>query len=112
MSKSPHAEVAERINAARIFLKKGSSAEEVVTEVVIQFGVSRRQAYRYVVEAQRKKRKEPVPEHKVVFTVKLPESLVSLVRHVADSTGESLSSLVSQALKTFLRRRGYGRKAP
>ena len=111
MSRSPHAEVTERINAARILLKKGSGVEEVVTEIVTQFGVSRRQAYRYVVKAQKKKRKTPVPEHKIVFTVKLPESLVSLVRHVADSTGESLSSLVSQALKAFLRRRGYGRKA-
>lgn len=85
--------------------------KEAVLEIMARFGVSRRQAYRYMKEAQ-KKRKEPgLPEHKIVFTVKLPESLVSLVRHVADSTGESLSSLVTQALKTFLRRRGYGRKA-
>lgn len=111
MKRSPHSELTERINAARTLVKKSPNSEEAVLEIMARFGVSRRQAYRYMKEAQ-KKRKEPgLPEHKIVFTVKLPESLVSLVRHVADSTGESLSSLVTQALKTFLRRRGYGRKA-
>ncbi len=92
-------------------MKRASDREEVVSEIMARFGVSRRQAYRYMEEAQKKRRKVPVPERKVVFTVKLPESLVSLIRRLADSTGESLSSLVSQALKAFLRRRGYGRKA-
>ncbi len=111
MTRSPNLEFVERINAVRALLKGSSGREEVVSVIMDRFGVSRRQAYRYMEEAQKKKRKE-VPERKIVFTVKLPESLVSLVRHVAGSTGESLSALVSQALKTFLRRRGYGRKAP
>jgi hypothetical protein len=101
----------ERINAVRSLLKGGPGGEEVVSEIMDRFAVSRRQAYRYMKEAEKKKRKVPVPEQKVVFTVKLPESLVSLVRHVADSSGESLSAIVAQALKAFLRRRGYGRKA-
>ena len=111
MGRSPNLEFVERLNAVRSLLKGGSVSEEVVSEIMTRFGVSRRQAYRYVKEAQKKKRKV-VPEPKIVFTVKLPESLVSLVRHVADSTGESLSALVTQALKALLRRRGYGRKAP
>ena len=112
MGRSPNVEFVERLNTVRSLLKGGSAGEEVVSEIMARFGVSRRQAYRYVVEAQKKKRKTPVPERKIVFTVKLPESLAALIRRVADSTGESLSSLVSQALKTFLRRRGYGRKEP
>ena len=103
-------EFVERLNAVRSLLKGGSGREEVVSEIMARFGVSRRQAYRYMEEAQKKRK--VVPEPKIVFTVKLPESLVSLVRHVADSTGESLSAIVTQALKAFLRRRGYGRKAP
>ena len=112
MARSPNVEYVERINAVRSLLKGDSGREDVVSEIMTRFGVSRRQAYRYMEEARKKKRKAPVPERKIVFTVKLPESLVALIRRVADSTGESLSSLVSQALKTFLRRRGYGRKAP
>jgi len=78
--------------------------------VMGRFGVSRRQAYRYIEEALRLKHTMPVLERKVVFTVKVPESLVSLIRRIANATGESLSSIVTQALKGFLKRRGYGRK--
>lgn len=111
MKRSQDSEFAERINAAIALLRKGSTGEEAVSKIMARFGVSRRQAYRYIRQAQSTKYKVPVPEQKVVFTVKLPESLVSFMRHLSDSTGESLSALVTQALKTFLRRRGYGRKA-
>jgi transposase-like protein len=111
MRRSQDSELAERINTAIALLRKGSSGEEAVSEIMGRFGVSRRQAYRYIRQAQSTKRKVPVPEQKVVFTVKLPGSLVSFMRQLSDSTEESLSDLVTQALKTFLRRRGYGRKA-
>jgi len=109
--RAPHAELTERVNVARSLLKEGSSRDEAVSFVMDRFGVSRRQAYRYIEEALRIKRTVPVPERKVVFTVKVPKSLVSLIRHIANATGESLSTIVTQALKAFLKRRGYGRKA-
>lgn len=111
MNRSSDTDLAERINAARSLIREGVSTEETVAEMMDRFAVSRRQAYRYLEQAQRIKRRVSVPERKVVFTVKLPESLVSFLRRVAGSTGESLSALVAQALKTFLKRRGYGRKA-
>jgi hypothetical protein len=109
--RSPYAEIVERVNVARSLLEKGSSQDEALSVIMDRFGVSRRQAYRYMEEALRIKRAVPVPERKVVFTVKVPESLVSLIRHVANATGESLSIMVTQALKAFLKRRGYGQKA-
>ena len=109
--RSVQAELAERVNVAHSLLKRGSSRDETLSRIMDRFGVSRRQAYRYVKEAFRIKHMVPVPERKVVFTVKVPESLVSLIRHVANATGESLSAIVTRALKTFLKRRGYGRKA-
>ena len=109
--RSPYAELVERVNEARSLLKKGPSRGEALSVIVDRFGVSRRQAYRYIEEALRIKRTVPVPERKVVFTVKVPESLVSFIRHVANATGESLSVIVTQALKAFLKRRGYGQKA-
>jgi hypothetical protein len=109
--RSPQAELAERVNVTCSLLKEGSSRDEALPLIMDRFGVSRRQAYRYIEEALRIKRTVPVPERKVVFTVKVPESLVSFIRHVADATGESLSVIVTQALKAFLKRRGYGQKA-
>jgi len=111
MIRSPSSELAERINTALFLLRKSYSKDEVVSAIMDQFGVSRRQAYRYIQEAQRIKRKMPIPEQKVVFTVKLPKSLLSLIRQFANSTGESLSSIVTQALKAFLKRMGHGREA-
>ena len=109
--RSPQAELTERVNVAHSLLKGGSSKDETVSMIMDRFGVSRRQAYRYIEEALRIKYTVPVPERKVVFTVKVPKSLVSLIRHVANATGESLSAIVTEALRAFLKRRGYGRKA-
>jgi hypothetical protein len=111
MRRSPDSEFAERINAALSLVKGGSSRDKAVAEMMARFGVSRRQAYRYMEAAQKAKRDVPVPERKVVFSVKLPESLVSRLRDFASSTGESLSAAVARALKAFLERRGHGRKA-
>ena len=109
--RSPQAAFAERVNAVCSLLKEDSSRDETLSVIMDRFGVSRRQAYRYIEEALRVKHTVPVPERKVVFTVKVPGSLVSLIRHVANATGESLSAIVTEALKAFLKRRGYGRKA-
>jgi predicted DNA-binding transcriptional regulator YafY len=111
MSRSAQAEFAERVNAAHALVQEGYPTEKVVAAIVHRFQVSRRQAYRYLEVAQGMKRPIVVPEQKVVFTVKLPESVVARIRRVAHITGESLSALVAQALKAFLKRRGYGRKA-
>lgn len=111
MSRSLQAELVERVNAARSLMREGCSTEKAVAAITDRFGVSKRQAYRYLQEAQSTKSMVPVPERKVVFTVKLPESVVALIRHFAQATGESLSAIVAQALKAFLKRRGYGKKA-
>jgi len=109
--RSLQAEFVERVNSVRSLLKEGSSRDEALLVIMDRFSVSRRQAYRYIEEALRIKRTVSVPERKVVFTVKVPKSLVSLIRNIANATGESLSTIVTQALKAFLKRRGYGRKA-
>jgi predicted DNA-binding transcriptional regulator YafY len=92
-------------------LRKGSGTDEAISVLMAQFGVSRRQAYRYIQEAQRRRHAMPVPEEKVVFTVKLPKSLVALIRLFSNSSGDSLSNIVTQALRAFLKRRGHGREA-
>ena len=108
MRRSPNSVLAQRINATLDLLKVSFSNDEVIVALRRRYRISKRQAYRYILEAQRTNRKLPVPEHKGVFTVKLPLSLISRVRRLASSTGASLSALVTQALEAFLKRREHG----
>ena len=108
MAKCSQSQLAQRINTALDLLKEGSANAEAVAVLAQRYQVSRRQAHRYVEQAQRTKRKLAVPEEKRVFTVKLPLSLVTRLRQLAGSTGKSLSDLVTQALEAFLRRGRHG----
>jgi hypothetical protein len=72
-------------------------------------GVSPRQAYRYLQQAQRLKGPVPVGDAKVAFTVKLSPELVRHLRMFATRTGVSLSEIVSRALlAAFPQRRRRG----
>lgn len=77
---------------------------EIVAELVRRYRVSKVQALRYVKEAQAARRPLLVPERNVVFTVKLPLSLVQRLRAAARSGEESISAMVARALEAFLQR--------
>ena len=108
MAKSSQSERAQRINAAVEILRQHGSLAQAATAVAARFGLSKRQAYRYVREANRLGERVPIPEPKVAFTVKLPRDLIGAVRRFATSTGQPLSEIVTQALEAFLGR-GRGR---
>jgi predicted DNA-binding transcriptional regulator YafY len=102
-------ERAQRINAALALMKGKGSLSNAATTLAKQFSISKRQAYRYVREAELIGRRIPVPERKVAFTVKLSRGLIRALRQYASSTGKTLSEIVAQALEVFLqdgRRRG------
>ncbi len=71
-------------------------------------GISARQAHRYVQQAQMLDAPLETVESKIVFTVKLPQTLVVRLHRYAESTGQTLSHIVSQALWALLRRGGRG----
>jgi adenylosuccinate lyase len=108
MTRSSESKVVRRLNATLDLLKEFRSTEEVVGALSRQFGMSRRQAYRYIREARQAADKREIPEEKVTFTVKLPSSLVVRLKGLAASTGQSLSALVAEALESFLRRGRHG----
>ena len=66
-----------------------------------RFAMSRRQAYRYIEEAQMIGRPVVVAEPAAV-TFKLPPSLVDAVRERAAAEGMTISDMVSRALRAFL----------
>ena len=67
-----------------------------------QFTMSRRQAYRYIEEAQLIGRPVPVVETATAVTFKLPPSLVDAVQARAAAEGTTISDMVSRALRAFL----------
>ncbi len=108
MSKSSKSEQARRVNATVSLLKRKTSPE-VLSWLIAQYGLSRRQAYRYLQRAQSAGGPVLVPEAKKVFTVKLPVSLIRQVRQQARRQGGAISSWVAQALRRSLNlRQGHG----
>jgi hypothetical protein len=100
---------AERLNHARELLGQFDHLPDAVAQMVHDRGVSPRQAYRYLQQARRLKQPVPIGDTKVAFTVKLSQALVQRVRLFANSTGLTLSEIVSRALLALLKqRRGRG----
>ena len=97
------AEYAQRVNRA-VGLLARFPPTTVLQTLARQFRISPRQARRYVQTAQQRPTGLPVPEPTVVFTVKLPVSVVRRIRALARATGVSLSALVTRALTDSLRR--------
>ena len=103
-------EYAHRVNEAMELLEGGGQSTEVAQELARRHSVSTRQGWRYVREATERSVPLEVPEQKVVFTVKLPQSLAERVRAMAATRGKTLSGFVSDALEAWLRRLGSGRQ--
>lgn len=102
MTRSSNSARAERINAALVLLHQHDSLAEAVDALMRIYGMSKRQAYRYLHQAQLCGQPVPVPDRKVAFTVKLPVQLIQELRRHTAKTGLSLSELVTQALEFFL----------
>jgi len=95
------ARYAQRVNAAADLIEDGVPVPDAAQELADRFGVSVRQAHRYVDQAMAAGRRD-VPETSVVFTVKLPTSLAAQVRANAARSGMTISATVAQALTEFL----------
>ncbi|KPI03581.1 hypothetical protein OK006_9131 [Actinobacteria bacterium OK006] len=96
-------EYARRVNAAADLAGAGVPAAAAARTLASRYGVSVRQARRYLEKAMAAGRVE-VPESSVVFTVKLPGSLVGQVRARAREDEATISAVVARALAEFLER--------
>jgi hypothetical protein len=96
-------EYAARVNAAAELVAAGAEMAHAARELAGRFGMSERQARRYVERAAAAGPVE-VPQATMVFTVKLPVQLVARVRAQAAGSGRTISSVVTQALEEFLSR--------
>ncbi len=110
MERSQNIELAKRINEAFNLLSKKIPSTQIVDELAKMFGTSKVQAYRYLKQAKQNQQKIPVPESSVVFTVKLPPSLIKRVKTFAASNGMSISKVVRLALEDFLAKTDHGQR--
>jgi len=111
MTKSSNTERARRINAAHTLIREHDTITQAVGAMKDHYGLSKRQAYRYIHTAQKIGAHIPVPEPKIAFTVKLAPKLIHMLRKYSKQSGLSLSEIVTQALDTFLRKgRRSGKK--
>jgi hypothetical protein len=101
-------EYAARVNAAVELVAAGSARMDVAQVLAVRFGVSVRQARRYVDAASHGL--VEIPDRAVAFTVKLPEGLVAGVRGYAAEHRLAISAVVAAALVEFLARDRGGRQ--
>ncbi len=94
-------EYAVRVNRAAALLRDLSPAE-AVRALQAEFGLSERQARRYVNVARERPDGVPVPERTAVFTVRLAPSLIGALRERAGATGRSLSAVTAEAVSGYL----------
>ena len=109
MARSTQAQRAERVTAAQELLAQGTSMAEAAVALSRDFGLSRRQAYRYLEEAQAVAPAPAIAEASVTITLKIPSNIVRELRAYPASSGLTLSEIVRRAILSFLSAaRGHG----
>ena len=107
MARSTQAQRAERVRAAQELLARGTSMVEAAVALSRDFGLSRRQAYRYLEEAQAVA--PVVAEASVTITLKIPSNIVRELRAYSAISGLTMSEIVRRAISAFLSAaRGHG----
>jgi len=102
MVRSTDAQKAERLNAAHSLLVHGTGMADAVVALSRQFGFSRRQAYRYLQEAQAIGHAVPIVAPSVPITLKMPANVVRDVRAYSVISGLTISEIVTRAITAFL----------
>ena len=102
MARSTKADKALRLNAAHRLREANTELSQAAQSLSREFGLSRRQAYRYLDQAAELGHPVPVEEASVPITLKLPPSTVRLLRSYSSKSGLTLGEIVTRALRAFL----------
>jgi hypothetical protein len=94
-------EYAERVNRAAVLVRRLSPAD-AVRALRADFGLSERQARRYVNAGLERPDGVSVPERTAVFTVRLAPSLIGGLRERAGASGQTLSAVTAEAVHAYL----------
>jgi hypothetical protein len=102
MARSTKADKARQLNVAHRLLERSIALPEAARRLAREFGLSRRQAYRYLEEAAELDEPVEVLETTVPITLKLPPTTVRALRVYARSSGLTIGVIVTRALDAFL----------
>ena len=103
MTRSTDAQKAERLNAAHRLLERGIELSDAAAALSRDFGLSRRQAYRYLEEAAVIGHLVPITEPSVPITLKIPGSVARDLRSYSETSGLTLGEIVARAISRFLK---------
>lgn len=92
------------MNVAFDLLTQGWPAAQATAMLADEFGMSQRQASRYVLQAQAIKRPVSVAAPSVAITIKVPEDIAAQLRAHAQATDSTIGDVVSRALLSLLAR--------
>src|SRR5437588_12623492 len=102
MARSTKADKARQLNTAHGLLERLIALPEAMHRLSREFGLSERQAYRYLEEASHLDQPVEVSETTVAITLKLPVRTARLLRAYARSSGLTIGAIVTRALAAFL----------
>jgi hypothetical protein len=102
MIRSTRTQKADRLSAARRLLADGTGMAEAAMALSREFGLSRRQAYRYLELARAGRPAPPVAESSITITLKMPESLAGDLRAHASKHDLTTSEVIRRAVAAFL----------
>jgi predicted DNA-binding transcriptional regulator YafY len=109
MIRSTRVQKAERLRAARQLLADEIDVAEAAMVLSRTFGLSRRQAYRYLELARAGAPGRLPVENSVTVTLKMPASLARSLRNHASRRGMTVSVVIRQAVAALLAtRRRHG----
>lgn len=102
MARSSDSIRAKRINLALELLNGPLSSVEAAQQLTKAYGMSMRQAYRYLQTARQQRQPVAIPEKKIAFTVKLAPSVIAALRQHAINQKMSLGETVHLAITAYL----------
>lgn len=102
MTRSSNTDKTHRLNAAFDLLAKGYTLADAAEALTQKYGLSRRQAYRYLQEAQDIDGPVLVVSPSIPITIKMQADIVKRLRLHAQTSGMTIGDIVAQAIVSFL----------
>jgi hypothetical protein len=90
------------VKAAQELLARGTSMVEAAVALSCDFGLSRRQAYHYLEEAQAVAQPRAIANVSATITLKIPSNMARELRAYPRAAGWTLSEIVRRATSAFL----------